>query len=392
MAGKAVRENKKNILGVGWIGHRDFGDEAMAFVIRTVLKKQLAAESITYYKHGKYPCFKGGDDLKISFCHRETVYSWNWKRKLLDSFNLKKFDTLLCGGGSILHSFNSISWKLGLLRKIKRIHGARCFSALLGVSIGPLVSERAKRLCGEFLDELDFIVTRDEYSANAASGLSNNKNICSSLDLSLLLPYCSPEEMPKASLGREDDLVGIMFIEKKGQKKLYEKAGQIDKYIRIVDFILEKNRRVMLMTLYSGDEYIDRELNNCIKRKAKFPERVSIHTFDGNIFSTIKEINRCSSIVSMRYHGIVLSYLLGIPFVSLGYDRKNRSFCESIGYKSDLVFDALPIGDIDRIMSAVDKVLGVGEGVFKNTIHQTNAINNVYKNVGGFIEYVKHRH
>jgi polysaccharide pyruvyl transferase WcaK-like protein len=64
---------------------------------------------------------------------------------------------------------------------------------------------------------------------------------------------------------------------------------------------------------------------------------------------------RCEAIVSMRLHGIIFAYLLGIPFISLEYDQKNRNFCESIGYpkelvlkfdlekKSDQIYDALNI-------------------------------------------------
>ena len=41
----------------------------------------------------------------------------------------------------------------------------------------------------------------------------------------------------------------------------------------------------------------------------------------------------------MRLHGAIFAYRCGVPFVSLGYDPKNRHFCESVGYPAERVYD-----------------------------------------------------
>ncbi len=341
---------KLNILNVAWVGQGDFGDEAMTYALRCFLKRN-GIDSITYYQHGKYPHYRSQDDSKISFLHK--FEGRGWKRYLFDNILLKKFNALIIGGGSVLHSHENIRWKYEILKKIKK-NNKQIFSANVGVSLGPFKSERDLDICGEYLESIDVSIFRDSWSAELAKKISKNKNLFSSFDNTLILPEICPEQMNRTKLiPKEKELVGIFFIKKRGWEALFNKEKIFDKYLAIINNILEQGKRVILFNLYIGDLYFDAQLNELLKKKAESSGEIEIHTFSGDIFQTIKQMARCSYAVSMRLHGIIFCYELDIPFLSLEYDQKNRNFCDSIYYPKEMIFDFSSLKDINPIFDSL---------------------------------------
>ncbi|MBI5655054.1 polysaccharide pyruvyl transferase family protein [Candidatus Uhrbacteria bacterium] len=366
--------NRNNVLCMGWVGQGDFGDEAMAFVLRKFLK-QNGLENLTYYHLGKYPCYQGKDDLPFS-----SLYSFDtpgWKKRLFDHLYLKKFAGSITGGGTVLHSYHSIAWRLEVVRRIKAAH-PEAFTASVGVSFGTLEDDEVKKACRKFLQASDLIVVRDGYSAKIAESIAGPHNLFSSLDTSLLLPEVAPEEWGMAvSRQKEDNLVGLMFVQKKGTGE----KNHFDEYLKVVDHLIDKGKRVLLLTLYVGDAYSDKELNLELKRRAKRPDLVQIHDFDGDIFETVRQLQRCSRIVSMRLHGIIFAYLMGIPFVSLGYQRKNRDFCDSVRYPKELAVDYYAQTDLTDTLRAIDNLCEKDPAVFKDALPLDQAASLVRSNL-----------
>jgi polysaccharide pyruvyl transferase WcaK-like protein len=322
---------KIKILNIAWVGQGDFGDEAMAYALRRFLNLN-GISSITYYQHGKYPHYRNQNDSKINFMHK--FEGRGLKRYFFDSVLLRKFNCLIVGGGSILHSHENIRWKFEILKKMKK-NNRKVFAANLGVSLGPFKSDKDLEICREYLDDVDVSIFRDKWSADLANKISKNKNIYSSLDNTLLLPQiCQKEFSEIRNIGPEEDLVGLFFVAKKDWGNF---ADRVKKYEEIVNNILARGKKIILFNFYVGDIYRDSEVNEILKKKSKNPERIQIHNFTGDIFASIRQMARCQRIVSMRLHGIIFAYLLGIPFISLEYDQKNKNFCESVGYPNELI-------------------------------------------------------
>jgi len=348
---------KKNILNIAWFGQGDFGDDAMAYVLRLFFKKYVNINSITYYQQGRYPFFRGQDDLDIF-----SLYKFEIKRIirfLLDKYFLRKFNVLLIGGGSILHSRSSIKWKLEIVRKMKKSN-KNLFIACVGVS-SPPQEEKFKKIFSQLINEVDVFITRDIYSSKFARDLSYKQNIYDSIDSSLLISsLCKKEFSDIMKEKRESNLVGLMFIKNCSKISEFEKKKYFEKYLSIINYILKKGKKIILFTLYIGDSYNDLELNKLLKSSSDSPEMIEIHNFDGDIFRTIKAINRCESIISMRLHGIIFSYLLGIPFISLEYDMKNSNFCSTINYSPDLCFKFKHLDTLQSIFPAIDLLFDDG--------------------------------
>ena len=257
---------KSKILNLAWKGQGDFGDEVMAYTLRKFLQNQ-GVKAITYYHHGKFPSYRSNDDLAISYLH--SFEASGWKKKLVDKFLLRQFKVVIMGGGSIFHSSNSIVWKLEILKKIKKYKN---FAAALGVSLGSFNSESGKKLCTELIKELNFLVARDNYSANLAKELSSDGKIYSSLDSSLMLPKLCPDQMPKP-LNQKEDLIGVMFVKNKRLQKEFAENKNFDKYLAILNDILKRGKMVILFNLYVGDGYLDQKLNQELKRFQEWMKR-----------------------------------------------------------------------------------------------------------------------
>lgn len=362
-------ENKK-ALSVGWIGQGDFGDEAMAYALRKFLKLNGFGE-IAYYQHGEKPAYRSdSDELNISILHK--FDDPQWKKNLLDFFLLRKFNILLMGGGSIFHSLNSIRWKHELLKKIKR-NSNFSFSACIGISLGPFSSAEEEKACAEFLQDVDLVMTRDKYSADLAERLGKNKNIIHSSDISLALPILCENEFGAAKNAERDiNSVGIMLI-RESRNKQFNSSGRFDEYLGIINRVLDKGKKIILFNLYLGPEYPDIKMNEKLKAKCKYPDGVEIFTYSGDIFETAARIRSCGHIISMRLHGIIFAYMLGVPFLSLGYNRKNSDFCYDINCSLGLYRDYYLAASPDVIFDSIDFLLSEGEDQLKKAMPADNS-------------------
>lgn len=369
--------SSKKVLSIAWIGQGDFGDEVMAYVLRTYLSR-AGLRDIVYYHHGKFPTYVGKIDMSI-----HTMYPFQLPSRIknfFDVYRLRKIDVMLMGGGSIFHSYNSIAWKYSLYKKIKE-HNPRAFVAGIGVSLGPFDSKDSQLLCGEFIQSMDILVTRDAYSAEIAAQISPaSSSVVASCDTSFLLPNICQEKFTNR-IQQKDDLVGMMFVKIKSTDDSFETKKHFEKYLAIINSTLQKGKRVKLFTLYVGDAYDDMELNKKLQAECERPEQVSVYEFTGDIFAMIDEIRQCSTILSMRLHGVIFAYMLGIPFVSLEYNRKNRNFCETVHYPLDMVCSDSEESYEKTVIAQLDRVFREGTSVFQNSMPVRDVTNMVEKNM-----------
>lgn len=360
-----LRPSRPNILNIAWIGHGDFGDEAMGYVHRQYAKR-LGAEHLTYYHAGPDAIFNGPSDIPRTVIHRSDpggcLVRWS------DALHLRAFDTLLIGGGSLFHSRNSIQWKHDVVRTLKNARPST-FVAGIGISLGPFADVAAERACAAFLNEIDAAAFRDMTSYDIARNISKNLHFFSSLDSSLaFLPSAGyvPSSVPK-----ENDHVGMSFVAKKDAPTDLARSHVYATGIRLINKALDNGMRVTLFTLYSGNDYRDTELHARLHQNCRAPERVDIHTFAGDVLTTVRRMDACSFFVSMRLHSIIFAYQLGIPFLSLAYNPKNGYFCDTIRYSKGfnltldtanhpddmlIAFDALVHGSSSPIASAMPLV------------------------------------
>jgi len=372
--------SNRKILFIAWFGQGDFGDEAMAYALRSYLAR-CNVKKVKYYQAGRFPKYIGKNDIEFNSLHSFNINSWT--KKIVDYIFFRSFDTVLIGGGSVLHSCHSISWKLKLVKTIAKFSGEKFFSGCVGVSIDNFKSPEIKKLCSEFLDTIDLSIFRDSSSYELAKNISSNKRLYSSLDTSLLLHNACLREKDKVT--KEEGLVGIILVKNKSELRVFEKKKHFEVYLKIVNELLAQGKKITLFTFYIGDDCLDGDLNIELKNKCDMPQKVSIYVFNGDIFSVVREMSKCENIISMRLHGIIFAYILGVPFLSLGYNEKNNNFCKTINYPRNLYYNFNLVEDKNEIINSVNILNKTKKDYLKEVMPVDEATRLVKKNLDKLI-------
>ena len=308
-----------------WIGEGNYGDELMALGLRGLLHKEFGIERLNYYQ-------AGGFGITVDpWVRVSTLRSPgnSIQEKILSYFAIPRHDLLLYGGGSIFHSENSIAWKHTLLRRYRRFKKNKPAGAV-GISVGPFPTEAARRQCGKFFNELDFIVCRDAESASMAAAMTSGGKVSLCGDLALLVPHLFEQEMPDPAC-RKPDLVGMSFLKRKADQTFFEHHRLVEGFQKILDSVILSGKKVRLFTFCLSPQMEDATLNEYLRSNSLASERVEIYSFNGNVFETMAQCNECSSFISMRLHGLITAYILNIPMISIGYNPKNFYFMNMIG-------------------------------------------------------------
>lgn len=101
---------------------------------------------------------------------------------------------------------------------------------------------------------------------------------------------------------------------------------------------------------------MDSELNDWLRGQSLNPGMVEIFNYKGDIFETINDINKCGYSIAMRLHGVVASYFLRVPFLSIEYHRKNSDFIDAINYPVSLsISEGQSVAE--NVLPAVDTLL-----------------------------------
>lgn len=111
----------------------------------------------------------------------------------------------------------------------------------------------------------------------------------------------------------------------------------------LIDFVnfIQNNKLKLYILPHMYGEYLETELHNRYVEefmKLGLPEEEITILNIKNVYDYNKFIKNASLVVSMRYHGVVMSIRNSVPFISLGYENKMNEVCkysnvEMLNYK-----------------------------------------------------------
>ncbi|WP_313523319.1 polysaccharide pyruvyl transferase family protein [Stutzerimonas kunmingensis] len=337
-----------------WVGHGNFGDELLSYGLRLELYQSCDMAAVSYYEKGSEAIYQAVDDVSIRSLNTVGRPRWLrlYQRYLQSSAG---YDCLFFGGGSVLHSSHSISWKHDLLRRFRRGRGSNaCLTAAVGVSIGPFPDSQAERKALAFLAELDVVHCRDAASAEFAQQLDDRVEVIGGRDLAFSVRAMRPEPfMVSKQAGR----VGASFIlsPKLGETQQREQfAGML----AILDHLTAAGYEVQLTALYCAEKYADDRLHRRLREAAKQPERILLHDYQGDVQATAAQIASCSFYLSMRLHGLITAYLSGTPFLALNRHPKVSEFCtDALGEQAEGAQTSLDLSH-PELLARLDQALG----------------------------------
>ncbi|HKW94435.1 MAG TPA: polysaccharide pyruvyl transferase family protein [Methylomirabilota bacterium] len=259
---------------------------------------------------------------------------------------MRGIDLLIVGGGGQLADDFGGMWGLPYVilkwTVIARMAGARV--VFLSVGAGPLESRSARLFSKCALRLADYRSFRDEASREMLAELGVTGDVYP--DVAFLLPVKSPERRTPPESTRLT--VGLNpFPYQDGH---YWPGGDLEAYRRYLDTLarfaqslIDRGHSVVLFpTQLRADPRVIRDLKArlTIDPTAGRPE-LSEATVD-TVADLVEAISGLDLVVTGRFHGILLSYLVHKPVVGLSYQHKMDELMSQMG-QLDYV---LPIGRV----------------------------------------------
>lgn len=165
----------------------------------------------------------------------------------------------------------------------------------------------------EFAPDITFVVDPENYKKSCSLPTSSRavKKLCV-----LLTDQISPSPLQK-----ESALLSYFDYFK------WELASSLDFLSEFYD----------IYWLPFSDHENDRDLRIIYDVQGRMAEKQSSYVlpYPGSPEAALSIISEMDLVVSMKFHGVMFSTNLGIPFVNIGVSRKTQLFCEANGY-SDL--------------------------------------------------------
>jgi polysaccharide pyruvyl transferase CsaB len=235
-------------------------------------------------------------------------------------------DLIVSGGGGLLQtstSLRSLLYYTGIIREAKR---AGRVAAIFAQGIGPLDfigKQVVKRTCGD----LDLAVVRDEGSATLLRSILPKVDVEVAADPVFLV---SDDVAPgsAATLAREGvtnikgDLIAVVVRKSALLGRIAgELAAGIDRLASAY------GASVVLVPFQRPD---DAEAAIDVIRRCKTAPTLLGGGYDLEVMTAL--FARCTAVVSMRLHALILAARLAVPFLAIPYDPKVTALTEALSY------------------------------------------------------------
>lgn len=331
----------KRILIYGYFGYGSLGDE----VILSGMKNSL----LQRYPHCRIVVLSHYPEVVKRLHNLPAIYSlpvgikgfilwilrgrfWNTLKEILGA------DLFILGGGGFL---SDRDW-LNIPRWLINVVYAKLFclpvmSYALGV--GPINTKLGKFLTRIFFNHFNLVTVRDDESKRCLEAAGVKKEVIVTTDPGILIKPDTKAELKDAS-GKtipkisEKYKIGLapaaMFFSEKlwpGKKERYFQL--IRDFAAIGDFIYQKlNAEVFLLQVSPN---VDTDICQKIQRRMK--NKSHLLSLNYSQLEMAGLFAQMDMIVGMRFHSIVLSAAMNIPFVAIIYHYKTAYFLEQINQR-----------------------------------------------------------
>jgi polysaccharide pyruvyl transferase WcaK-like protein len=236
---------------------------------------------------------------------------------------------VIFGGGSVFQTASDIRDKIIMMRLAGR-NGHRA----VGVGLGPFKDSVAEQACAEAIKHMDFIGVRDAASFDIARSLVSDAPVVKTFDLAPLIFDAFEFEKPikrkknnKKSIGLalcpfESIYGGADDAERLRIQKIFTALSQLDPAEISELVFIDFNGHP-----YFGDTKVHREIAALLK--GKFATRCVSYSPD--LRNSLNEIAQLDTILAMRLHAAVFSYLVETPTIVMSYHAKCAGWAHDIG-------------------------------------------------------------
>lgn len=282
-------------------------------------------------------------------------------------------NSLIFGGGSVLHSESDINLK----RHMMALAGAKN-SRAVGVSLGPFQSVAAEKSCTQFLNECGFVGVRDQQSLEIARSLAPQACVEKTFDLAPLLLYA--QKTPPSTNKRSGIALSLCSVAINPIGHVNEEAEKhrVNEFCHLIEALYQSTGETITLLTFNGHPVLgDWKINQEIMTRLGDKLPLIVKHYNPNPLSVLNDLANYKTIISMRLHGSILGYLANTPVISINYHEKCQGWCQQIGLSSNYQFN-LPCLDVDAIKHQIEQ--GLSYGFTAPTLAVSSALDNALSN------------
>ena len=223
---------------------------------------------------------------------------------------VEDYDAFLIGGGDLLNPLrvSGLYWQMDYLRKPVFIYG-------LGVPNQPFRREHVLSVYRKFLqhENCKLVVARDVESFNwIKQNLDPGDKLAWYPD-----PVCAMDRPP--ALASSEKILGVVMRE---HRSLNQDMSPVR---RMIDSAREKGYTVRHIVL------ANQELGGADLSRARIIAQGDEEIFySDDLDEMCRQISACSMLATIKFHGLVVATMYGVPSVAMSVTPKNRNFLRMI--------------------------------------------------------------
>ncbi|MBV8366211.1 MAG: polysaccharide pyruvyl transferase CsaB [Candidatus Eremiobacteraeota bacterium] len=311
----------------GYYGFGNFGDEAILDVFVSTWRGRRPDDTICVLSQTP-------DATRVTY-QVEAIERMTWRSV---SAAIRDTDVVVSGGGGLLQSatsLRSLLYYTSIIREAKRA-GRR--AAIWAQGVGPLNyfgREVVKRACAG----VDLACVRDETSQGTLQALLPNVDVRLTAD-PVFLAYADPPDPRRIGdffvrEGLRDDVRDVVAV-------VVRRGAALDQMSERLASLVDR------LTVHYGAHVIfvplqppqDAEAAASVIRRCKSAPVLLSGGYDLATMTAL--ISRCTAVVAMRLHALILAARLAVPFLAVPYDPKIGALIASLSYPlPPLVRDSL---------------------------------------------------
>lgn len=328
---------RKNVLISGYYGDKNFGDEAILYVL--VQKLRDVAKNI---------CVLSSDPKYTKEIYLvDSVYKFDLFQILKETF---KSQVLISGGGSLLQDVTSLKSLIYYLFVIFTALVLKKDVIIFAQGIGPINSKLGQYLTKTLLKKAKLVTVRDTKSYELLKSWSIDSLNINDPVFGLSLPQNTPMNRVGVQLRKWKTLT--------------------PKFLNKLAFYINKNFSHKEIYIYSLQDSYDMQVCQefaqiLLNINPKIKLKIEHNLIVPNIISSFRNLD---FMISMRFHGCLLALKYGIRTCALSYDKKVEKLAndldipyidlnkETANYNLDEIFNKLLCLDKRQLANKVDSI------------------------------------
>lgn len=305
-----------------------------------------------------------------------------FKFSFLELFKtIKKSDVIVVGGGSLMHDLRVYNMPFYyMIVKFAKMQNKKVILHGIGVTI--MRTKLGKFFYKSILKNADSISIRDNEGAKEKFGYDNKIRVTCDPAFNLE----KTDAISEAEFMKIDEFnmlperyIGVTvsgwfksenFWKYNKKKSTINEDYYINTYVNIIDYIIEKYKKdvVFITTVMPHDQ----NMGHKIKQRSKNLSNIYVLSNLYTPFQLLKVLSKADFIFAMRFHSIILSTIMNVPYCVIGYDKKVTNFMREQGLDDFL----LELNDLNT-----DRAIMLIEKIINNNTEIKNKLKEVDKNL-----------